>query len=1389
MPSTTAAPRFQARVDVTPLVLEFLGGLRADDILTELVQNDLDQGASETHVRFTRDALIVEGNGRPVDTVGWSRLSYLLGAGGDVEAKRDGIGAKNHGLRSCFALGDEIVISSAERQTRLTLTSDPIRRRLHPGAWEHPIVDAEAPQTGARIVVAFRTKPLLRSTGEDTGIPVPHALDTERLFDGAAAQSPMRYIGCVRPGMMTRYVLTVEHWRRGTCVFTYSCGPLRKKGRLRGFRRRCDAVLADGRTESYEEEAVLFQPRNRVSIPRIPGYYRGRSGLLCEVSWRTGGRGQPVSHPGRLRYPIAYAADAANARTDLGASFSAPFVSDAARHGLAQGVQAQNAPLVRECEQALVRLLRDYLLPRYGVAGLSVLWDPEHPRSERATRLILEASACGALPAAPRSRAGRRRGAGGQDPRRSRVQFVPRSVAGKPTFIIPAYRGNAQHASTPLPELAPKAWAQIHPGIPEFIRATLLDQLRVVGEGLSYTSFDELDVAARLCRRTEGHFPWDSEDEWRRELEDPARARLYLDVLSHGQKAGSVTEVKVAEICRVAQLPDRYGQLQPWGALWRHRHEIPEIPGVQVPPCVHPLLTEHSILSRGKLAIKPFALSEYLVLLDFGAAGAGSRAKFFDWLVRNEKHVAADALEKLALQPIWPTTDGAQVPFAELCALEPGLRRVLAGNVRQPTPAVLSLRRVRTDGRGLLRLRTRPASVELRAWWDNSLRAFPTDRVLTEEERTAWDAHERALARFWADTRLRPEMPWLGPETLAIAGDGRLRPVSRLHARTPHVVACELLSEDLIEGAPAEFHVGLGALVRPSADAIVRALASNPEPALLYRRLAALADARKRGDALDVDISALSFINVNGDLHPPRSVALQSTRDYWGSWRIPLNADRVSAERQAHLRAVGVAGRVPDAHTSRQFFEWLSIQNESELREHLDQVVRHLLHEHGPLSWWQSYPGVPCLPAYSYGRQIRLISRREAFSGSNPVLLPDFAELERQVLARDRRRRIAIVETPGVSDSAFGRLKEEGLKSLRQIAAAPFDVRAESAGVHSESFAARLALVASDRFASDFRKRLQELHVDRGAIRHRWLYEVRLLKEVRVVPGLEAGFRVGTHEYWLRVEGASDAGRGILWISGDAASPTEAFFVALAERIFEPGSPSYLAFALQAAVSAGYVARFDNSMHQLGSLVDDADDVRPAPAEGKSTDVRKAHNPPKADLANRPEPAPIPPRPQLTHTDPVERRRRRRGGRPESPEERAAIDDLKEKHYAWHCQVCLAAAEPSLLAPQGSYACRAVHRRAFVAGHHVDPVQGQGVRWVSNVVILCEYHHRLVGDRLEHPALVTALGGGERRIIEFQDGDGSRTRVDGLVATVQLDAEPWTIALFYTLPHAAVWLG
>src|SRR4030095_4360918 len=149
---------------------EFLQDVSVEDVVIELIQNELDAGSTVTTISFHNDRLICEGNGRQIDETGWQRLAMIMGAGGQVAAKPDGIGAKNRGLRTAFLVGDTIEVQSAGTGIELTVTCTARKRVFDPGTLPR-ISDPDAPPKGTRITVPYRKSPLRVPSAEGSILP------------------------------------------------------------------------------------------------------------------------------------------------------------------------------------------------------------------------------------------------------------------------------------------------------------------------------------------------------------------------------------------------------------------------------------------------------------------------------------------------------------------------------------------------------------------------------------------------------------------------------------------------------------------------------------------------------------------------------------------------------------------------------------------------------------------------------------------------------------------------------------------------------------------------------------------------------------------------------------------------------------------------------------------------------------------------------------------------------------------------------------------------------------------------------------------------------------------------------------------------------------------
>jgi hypothetical protein len=111
------------------VVEEFVAGHDASDVVRELTQNEFDAAGSHVSVAFGDSGLTVAGNGRAIDSRGWSRLDVILGTGrvlggesdDSIEPKENGIGSKNFGLRSLFLFGNRIYVRSNGQMAVLDL--------------------------------------------------------------------------------------------------------------------------------------------------------------------------------------------------------------------------------------------------------------------------------------------------------------------------------------------------------------------------------------------------------------------------------------------------------------------------------------------------------------------------------------------------------------------------------------------------------------------------------------------------------------------------------------------------------------------------------------------------------------------------------------------------------------------------------------------------------------------------------------------------------------------------------------------------------------------------------------------------------------------------------------------------------------------------------------------------------------------------------------------------------------------------------------------------------------------------------------------------------------------------------------------------------------------
>lgn len=358
--------------DLDELDLEFRIGdsvltefIRSHDpaaVLQELVQNEYDAGGKWLDVRFGESFLVIKGNGTPINRKGWSRLSLVLGTGHvaatnqEVEAKKNGIGSKNFGLRSLFLFGDTIFIQSGGKRSVLN-----IRR----GASPIPQSDPDTAKTrGVIISVPYRQE----ASGALNAFTVDREKEVMESLARNIAPTLLKLSEPKRRKSLEQVTVSSERLNRSiTWKQTTQRLPLALKG-CRLLNRKVSV------TDSAREKRVSIEEhewQRLVAIPNafadaeIPGYYREHGGLIkVGLSLRTRrGKLQSDQGNGIIYYPLGVA----NGHTGNSVSINAPFEMDADRSQIIDpGQSALNNWLIDTAANMTAELLSTDWFSRFG---------------------------------------------------------------------------------------------------------------------------------------------------------------------------------------------------------------------------------------------------------------------------------------------------------------------------------------------------------------------------------------------------------------------------------------------------------------------------------------------------------------------------------------------------------------------------------------------------------------------------------------------------------------------------------------------------------------------------------------------------------------------------------------------------------------------------------------------------------------------------------------------------------------------------------------------------------------------------------------------------------------------------------------------------------------
>ena len=346
---------------------EFVSGHDVSGLLRELVQNEFDAKGTKIEILFGEKSVLILGNGRPIDTAGWKRLSVMLGrghvAGSDrvIEPKMNGIGSKNFGLRSLFLLGDQILVRSGGRWTVLDITR---------GTLPTPRRDPESKDTrGIRIEVPFR----------DTakGGLEPFGREREELAVAAFFQdlipTLIKLAQPNSPKSLRELVVSTERCNRrirwsqsATRTSTVNKDVV---GVQRQIRVTDSALDGSGKRHQRTVEEIEFQ--KYLDIPSefqnetFPRYFKVNPGrrLKIGVSLRKKGQKIDLENDGVFFYPIGVA----NGYTGNAVSINAPFQMNADRSQILDKASSSwNAWLLKCASELTIELLTSDWVRRFG---------------------------------------------------------------------------------------------------------------------------------------------------------------------------------------------------------------------------------------------------------------------------------------------------------------------------------------------------------------------------------------------------------------------------------------------------------------------------------------------------------------------------------------------------------------------------------------------------------------------------------------------------------------------------------------------------------------------------------------------------------------------------------------------------------------------------------------------------------------------------------------------------------------------------------------------------------------------------------------------------------------------------------------------------------------
>ena len=1404
--------RFVTESDWIPGFWNFLLALDRNDLIAELVQNDLDQGATRTVISFEQDQLVCEGNGMPVASDEWKRLRKIQGAGDRVPAKRGKIGVKNHGLKTAFTIGDEIRLLSAGRAITQTLYARGRNNAPYPGASPEPENDPQAPKNGCRIVIRYRDNNIEPSDGEAIVFGAVSTQEIDALFKSACASTPEQFAGIVSPEVAPRYEIVLRHWCLGDAHFEFSCTSPRKAAkRIEIFRRRCkvSGTSASLSPNLQEVAARRLLPLKGRLKQRIADFFRRGNRFLVEVSWPVDGRGKPRTGTGQFRYPIGYPESSHEARTGHGVFFNAPIVSDTERHGPARN-DATNKELREACETLLVDTLARYVIPRWEADGLNLLVPSagSNNHDEAVRPLLASLAKQDAIPTLTwRNAIGRLKKAirrkAKADARRPLLQQRPKEHR-KYRFVAPVATWEREVIHASLSVICPCAERQLDPKIhPAVVR--LLADGYTDGFGEDFITFDEDDALARATGGGSQYFA--ACDNPEREFGEPLLARSYLDVVMETIEQDKLDAQKEDALQEALLLPDTHAMPKRFHALHASAPLPSDVPGLCLPPILHQEVAFHPIFRRTKWRRPSYTMAKFLESGALQQADDQTRKLFWKWLCHNERHVGLRERSKLANIAIWPDIDGNIWKIPDLC--DPGSQRVatvLGNSIRRPHELVRRSKITISGKKRRTSIRRVPSQEEITDWFDRRLAAFVPGETPDSGTIATLNSFEADLVVLLKDSGVARVLKTTAIDLLALAQDGSIRQRTELVMPSRNIERLALSGRFLLNDKhrAATLNKLSPALSEPTVAMLLATFDEDQRNfGALQARLQQFLALTEPADSNRLQLAGMFILPVHGQARAPCELAFTGSRgDYWGTWKIHIPGKGLSQDDQQRYRAIGVTSASPKSDTSRAFLQWVSGQDATLLKQHVSCVLRHILHRDGPESWAKIFPETPFIPARGHDG-LRLVSLQTSLH--RPVYLPDAREIADTVVQSDPGVLLVIDRVREVAEPISEPLRKLGIRSLREALGEPEHVTGTgNIKQATEHLLDRFGVLRSSKFRRTFLKRLDELGVESDLVRRDWYDRLSRIRAIRFAKNVEARYRFRRKPYRIAANAGFDPASGTFWIKQGHGSGLSSLFEAIAAQlVFKTVARPVHLLALERALELEiHDQSFGHPASTAPSSQNEEATADYAAQNGKEEDAEPGeavfgHSPFQPDASrNVPKPGPIP-----SGTGPTPQRREHRDSRgggnkgdvdsKSAPElEKEHIETLKRDHYASHCQMCLCERPPQELAPVGSYIEWEEVRRRVVEAHHVDLKSAGGARHAGNLILLCKLHHDNYGRRLTRAAVTTALRGDKKdKLVRFGGSNDAVSEVTGQAVEIVIPDTGEVVNIFFTNNHATYWLS